>query len=191
VRVTREEDNNFTLLRLLLALMVVLGHFKLLWGIKEPPFPFNFADAAVDCFFVVSGFLIAGAYERSRGLWAFYVRRVFRLYPMYACVVLLQAAIMLALLPNGPLSELPSTLRYLVANLALANLLQTDIVGLFAHADIPAINPSLWTLKIEVMFYAFVPLILSDRRWELVDAGSDLRAVGALQQLAPCLKQLP
>src|ERR1700729_2320465 len=108
--------NNFTVLRLALALMVVLGHFKLLNdGDTQPPFPFNLADAAVDCFFVVSGFLIALSHEHSRGLLAFYTRRVFRLYPMYVCVVLLQALTMLVLLPGGPFSEPYSTLRYLTA----------------------------------------------------------------------------
>ena len=88
---TEDETNNFTLLRLLLSLAVVLGHFKLLSGTQYPPFPFNLADAAVDCFFVVSGFLIALSYARTHGLWSFYVRRFFRLYPMYACIVLIQA----------------------------------------------------------------------------------------------------
>jgi hypothetical protein len=36
-------ENNFTLLRLLLALLVVLGHFKLLSGTAYPAFPFNLA----------------------------------------------------------------------------------------------------------------------------------------------------
>jgi peptidoglycan/LPS O-acetylase OafA/YrhL len=154
-----EETNNFTLLRLLLALMVVLGHFKLLSGTDYPPFPFNLADAAVDCFFVVSGFLIAGSYERTRGLWSFYVRRVFRLYPMYATIVIVQAAIMLALLPGGPLSEPHATLRYLAANLLFANWLQYDIGGVLNGLDNPSINPSLWTLKIEIAFYFIVPLV--------------------------------
>ncbi len=38
-----EALNNFTLLRLLLALMVVVGHSKLLSGTNEPPFPYNLA----------------------------------------------------------------------------------------------------------------------------------------------------
>lgn len=158
-RATDESENNFTLLRLLLALMVVLGHFKLLSGTAYPSFPFNLADAAVDCFFVVSGFLIAGSYERCHGLWSFYVRRAFRLYPMYLCVVLIQAAIMMALLPDGPFSALQSTARYLVTNAIMANFLQYDIGGVLSGLTNPGINPSLWTLKIEIGFYLIVPLI--------------------------------
>lgn len=161
-----EETNNFTLLRLLLALMVVLGHFKLLSGTRYPHCPFNLADAAVDSFFVVSGYLIAGSYERSRAVRSFYIRRVFRLYPMYVCVVLLQACLMLALLPGGPLSEPVATLRYLGANMLFANFLQYDIGGVLGRLGNPGINPSLWTLKIEIGFYLVVPLIyLAMRHW--------------------------
>ena len=94
------------------------------------------------------------------------MRRVFRLYPMYLCVVLIQTAIMLALLPDGPFSELPSTLRYLAANMLLANFLQYDIGGVLSGLRNPGINPSLWTLKIEIGFYLIVPLIyVATRRW--------------------------
>ena len=159
-------ENNFTLLRLLLALLVVLGHFKLLSGTAYPSFPFNLADAAVDSFFVVSGFLITLSYERCHSLWSFYVRRVFRLYPMYLCMVLIQTAIMLALLPNGLFSEVPSTVRYLATNMLLANFLQYDIGGVLSGLRNPGINPSLWTLKIEIAFYLIVPLIYAaTRRW--------------------------
>src|SRR5258708_38215747 len=98
-------DNNLNVLCLSLAVMEVLGHAKLLSGTSWPHFPFNLADAAVDAFFVVSGFLITGSYQRCHGLWSFYVRRVFRLYPMYLCVLLAQTVAMLLLLPAGPFSE--------------------------------------------------------------------------------------
>jgi peptidoglycan/LPS O-acetylase OafA/YrhL len=161
-----EETNNFTLLRLALAMMVVFGHFKLLFGTAYHPFPFNLADVAVDAFFVVSGYLIAGSYERTRGLWSFYVRRVFRLYPMYACIVIVQTCIMLALLPAGPFSEPNATLRYLGTNLLFANFLQYDIGGVLNGLHEPSINPSLWTLKIEISFYLIVPLVyLATRRF--------------------------
>ncbi len=165
-RADEEDGNNFTLLRLLLALMVVFGHFRLLSGTPRPPFPFNLADAAVDSFFVVSGFLITGSLERSRGVLAFYTRRVFRLLPMYVFVVLAQTMIMVSLLPGGPLSALHDTARYLVVNLAFANFLQYDIGGVLHGLHVPGINPSLWTLKIELGFYLIVPAVyLAVRRW--------------------------
>ena len=161
-----DETNNFTLLRLLLSLSVVFGHFKLLSGTDYPVFPFNLADAAVDCFFIVSGYLITLSYERTRGLLSFYVRRFFRLYPMYACIVLIQTSIMLTLLPHGPFSEPEQTMHYLMANLTFANFLQYDIGGVLSGLNVPGINPSLWTLKIELGFYLIVPLICAaTRRW--------------------------
>jgi peptidoglycan/LPS O-acetylase OafA/YrhL len=164
--VTESDDNNFTLLRLTLALMVVLGHAKLLSGTAWPHFPFNLADAAVDAFFVVSGFLITGSYQRCHGLWSFYVRRIFRLYPMYLCIVLAQTVAMLLLLRGGPFSEPAATLRYVAANAVLANFVQYDIGGVLDGLRNPGINPSLWTLKIEIGFYLIVPAIyVATQRW--------------------------
>jgi peptidoglycan/LPS O-acetylase OafA/YrhL len=163
----REDANNFTLLRLLLAVMVVFGHFRILAGGSSAEVPYNFADAAVDCFFVVSGFLIAGSFERSRGVLAFYTRRVFRLLPMYAFVVLAQTVVLVSLLPGGPLAAPGDTLRYLVCNLVFANFAQHDIGGLLQSSLlVPTLNPSLWTLKIEIGFYLIAPaVLLAARRW--------------------------
>ena len=162
------EHNNFTPLRLALALLVVFGHFKLLSGTQEPGFPFNLADAAVFAFFVVSGFLIAGSYERSSTLRGYLFRRVFRLYPMYACVVLAQGAL-LALAAserNGLAATMEPALRYVSVNLLFANFLQYDVGGVLDNLRVPGLNPSLWTLKIEIGFYFVVPLICeAKRRW--------------------------
>ena len=162
------DHNNFTPLRLGLALLVVFGHFKLLSGTQEPGFPFNLADAAVYAFFVVSGFLIAGSYERSSTLRGYLFRRVFRLYPMYACVVLAQAVVLAvaACHSNGVAATVSPMLRYVTVNLLFANFLQFDIGGVLDHLRVPGLNPSLWTLKIEIGFYFLVPLICeAKRRW--------------------------
>ncbi len=162
------EHNNFTPLRLALALLVVFGHFKLLSGTQEPGVPFNFADAAVYAFFVVSGFLIAGSYERSSTLRGYLFRRVFRLYPMYACVVLAQAAVLAgaACQRDGFAATIEPALRYVSVNLVFANFLQYDVGGVLDHLRVPGLNPSLWTLKIEIGFYFVAPLICeAKRRW--------------------------
>ena len=89
-----------------------------------------FADAGGDAFFVVSGFLIAGSFERSHGVMSFYTRRIFRLVPMYVFVVLAQTIFIISWLPAGPFSAIHETLRYLICNLAFANFAQHDIAGL-------------------------------------------------------------
>ena len=43
----------------------------------------------------------------------------------------------------------------------LANFLQYDIGGVLSGLHNPGINPSLWTLKIEIGFYLIVPLIFA------------------------------
>lgn len=153
-----QAHNNFTLLRLSLALMVVLGHFHTLPHRVRATGPYGLSDFAVDSFFVVSGYLIAQSFDRKPELRGFFIRRFFRLYPLYAFMIFVQAAIMLGLLGH-PLAWLHDALRYIGANLVFFNFLAHNIGGLFASTPDPGINPSLWTLKIEVGFYLLLPLI--------------------------------
>jgi peptidoglycan/LPS O-acetylase OafA/YrhL len=59
----------------------------------------------------------------------------------------------------GEKAEFSDAISYLASNLVFANFLQPDMGGLLADLHNQAINPSLWTLKIEVMFYLLVPII--------------------------------
>ena len=104
------ERNNFTILRLCLAWLVFLGHFKLLQGIIHPPFPFIYADFAVDAFFVVSGYLITLSFDNDGNLRRFYIRRLFRLYPLYVAVVAAMTVIM-ACLSSGTPQEIQNNNR--------------------------------------------------------------------------------
>lgn len=164
--ITGESHNNFSLLRLALALMVVFGHFKTLPGLSPATGFFGYADFAVDAFFVVSGYLIASSYDKQPQLVGYGLRRFFRIYPLYLTVVLLQAAAMLALLPEPLAHYWPNAARYLAVNGVFANFMQYDIGGLLQPLHNPGINPSLWTLKIEVGFYLVLPIVWwLLRRW--------------------------
>lgn len=157
-------DNNFTILRLVLALLVVLGHFKLFTGITSPPWPFNYAALAVECFFVVSGYLVANSFDRDPDLKRFFIKRICRIYPLYIVVVLAQTLILLNLAPGGVAENLPGAVRYLLVNAVFLNFLQHDIGGALHGLIDPSLNASLWTLKIEFSFYLILPFL-----WRLVE----------------------
>jgi peptidoglycan/LPS O-acetylase OafA/YrhL len=162
----RNADSNFTPLRVMLALLVLLGHFLVLGGITARPFPFMYSEAAVDCFFVASGFLISASFDRDSNLLRFYIRRIFRIYPLYGAVILAQAAILVLLEPAGAHVPAASLLRYILANAAFANFLQRNLGdGLLSTLPVATLNPSLWTLKIELGFYLILPFVWIVTRW--------------------------
>ncbi len=156
----KDTDNNFTALRLALALLVVFGHFQAFAGVKSPPWPYNYAATAVDCFFVVSGYLVTNSFDRDPNLYRFYVRRFFRIYPLYLVVVVVQGIALAAIEPAGLIANAGSLLKYLFFNAIFANFVQHDIGHgvLIGMAD-PSLNASLWTLKIEFAFYLLVPFL--------------------------------
>ncbi len=153
--------NNFDLLRLVLAFSVCLAHLSEVSGISDfrPLAQYFYSGLAVDCFFIVSGFLIFRSYTRSSSLLSFCNKRIRRIYPAYLTVVLL-AALLLPFL--GSVTDLFFSkiwFRYLISNLAFLNFLQPDLPGIFTANALQVINAPLWTIKIEIMFYCSVPLI--------------------------------
>ncbi len=149
--------NNFTILRLVLATFVIFGHFKTLANLPNDYGLYGYADIAVDAFFVVSGYLVYGSFDKLPKFTSFYLKRFFRIYPLYTFIIFVQAAAMFLLLKGD--ATLKEILRYLSGNLIFLNFISPDMGGLFANSYNDAINPSLWTLKIEVAFYILTPFI--------------------------------
>jgi len=154
--------NNLDCLRLVFASIVVLFHVYALTQISAFSVFARLlsAEFAVKSFFVISGLLIYRSYIRSSSVRSYLEKRVRRIYPAYFTVVVL-AAIALC-----PLSSLPvlryfgaGFWKYLGANLLFLNFLAPSLPGVFALNDTPAVNGALWTLKIEVAFYLFVPIM--------------------------------
>jgi peptidoglycan/LPS O-acetylase OafA/YrhL len=155
--------NNFDLLRLVFAFMVVLVHADVLSRQPELAVLSRWvsAELAIESFFVVSGFLVMMSYEKSHSVGEYVSNRFRRIYPAYL-VVVLGAALAGALITRlGPAEYFSSAawLRYVAANLVFLNFLAPTLPGVFESNPISAVNGALWTLKIEVAFYASVPLI--------------------------------
>jgi peptidoglycan/LPS O-acetylase OafA/YrhL len=150
---------DFTLLRLLLALAVVFAHYGFMTDVSPWWAHGLSATVAVQAFFVVSGWIVTASCEASSSNAAFFVRRMARLYPLYAAVVIVQAFVVLCL-QGWPRDAWGEVIRYLAANLGFANFAQPSLLGFLEGARVDAINPSLWTMKVEVAYYACVPLMV-------------------------------
>ena len=154
--------NNFDLLRFLLAGTVAIYHAAILTNLSALVWLKGFlsASVAVDSFFIISGFLIFRSYDSSRSLTNYLGKRIRRVFPGYAAVVIV-CSIFLFFVSSKELSEYFSLefLRYLFFNLATLNFVQPTLPGVFETSAWPFVNASLWTIKIEVMFYLAVPFI--------------------------------
>ena len=177
--------NNFNLLRLVAAWLVVYGHA---WAITGTPgtdlvgrlTQFKFAGGvAVDMFFVISGFLIAASLQRNR-LRDYLASRALRILPaLIACVLLTVLLLGPLLSTSADYWRQPQTWRYLWANASLWSS-EFALPGVFDTLPRPAVNGSLWTLPIEARLYLALVLagvlgVLTPRRytpaWLLTLAG--------------------
>ena len=153
--------NNFDLLRLALALTVFLFHVPVITLAPQLSvlewFPGN---AAVQGFFVVSGFLVWMSFERSVSIADYASKRARRVIPAYVAVVL-GATLAAVLLSESPISNLWSTgaLKYFAAQFSTLTFLQTGFDGAFEGTHWMSVNGSLWSIKVEIGCYLLVPFI--------------------------------
>lgn len=131
-------------LRGVAALAVVIFHILIRlpksvswWGVEG----FDLGHFGIVLFFLLSGFIIPVSIERL-SLTQFWVRRLFRLYPLYWCA--------LAIALFRPVSMTPPELTP-AAIAANAMMLQQ----LFGYRDVLSVA---WTLTIELVFYLLMSL---------------------------------
>jgi peptidoglycan/LPS O-acetylase OafA/YrhL len=177
----KQGRDNFLLLRLLAAAMVIFGHS---YAVAQIPGVHDFigmagwgpgvytGSIAVDIFFVVSGFLVVGSYVKRRDLKFFVRSRFLRIVPAYlACVVITAYVIgpLVTQLPFGEYLRHPGTVGYVLKNLNFTSL-EWYLPGVFESNPHPGVvNGSLWTLPAEVRMYIWVAVFgllgLLHRRW--------------------------
>lgn len=139
-------------LRGIAALAVVLFHLVHLANIAVPPvFSFIAADfgKGVHLFFVLSAFSLMHSTEHTlhRPTWAkeYFVRRFFRIAPLFYCIL----AVMV-LWPAVKAQHLTVSLSSLLLNLTFT----------FGFAPWTGIVWAGWTVGVEMLFYAILPVVL-------------------------------
>jgi peptidoglycan/LPS O-acetylase OafA/YrhL len=147
--------NSFDLLRLVAALMVVVAHTAPLQGRAPASVGFieDFGALGVAIFFVISGYLVAGSWERSRGVLDYLAKRLLRIWPALAVALLLTAFFMGPMVTNDPgYWRAPQTYLHVLKNMALYPV-DYRLPGVFTDNPESAVNGSLWTLRLEFTCY--------------------------------------
>lgn len=154
-------DNHFNLLRLVLALLVLLGHApELCDGDRRRELltlvfgTISFGELAVDAFFLLSGYLIVQSWRTAPQPLAFLSKRVLRIYPGFIVASLVCGFVV------GPLGADAAAyfhqfwLRGFVTGVAL---LQMPVVPpVFVGQPWAAVNGPMWTIGLEFACYVSV-----------------------------------
>jgi peptidoglycan/LPS O-acetylase OafA/YrhL len=156
-----KHDNAFDVLRLFAALLVIFGHAFRLTGEAGVTFAgTGVATTGVKIFFVISGYLVAQSLLRDGDPRRFLQRRLLRIVPGLAAVVVLTAFVLgpaLSTLSVPAYFAAPGTWAYL-ANLAFHP--ADALPGMFAANIAPdEVNGSLWSLAPEMSMYLLLPAL--------------------------------
>ncbi|MDB5842678.1 MAG: acyltransferase, partial [Herminiimonas sp.] len=163
------QNNNFDVIRLFAALLVLFSHsFPLVDGEnRNEPLAIlsggeaTFGSVAVYVFFVISGFLVTMSYESTQNVRKFLAKRFLRIYPALIPLLLLTVFVL------GPIVTSLSSMEYFLNGRSynyLNNLrlfkLQYDLPGVFENNPYKsAVNGSLWTLAYECSCYLIVAVL--------------------------------
>jgi peptidoglycan/LPS O-acetylase OafA/YrhL len=162
--ILESKSNNFTLLRLLAALAVVVSHavFLLSGNKSDETFSgvsvYTLGDHAVNIFFVLSGLTVAASLDRSRNTVNFLIARMLRIFPALIVCTGLLILLGIVIAECGPGHYLSDTrvAKYFLKTVSLISG-SAELPGVFTNNPHPLIvNASLWTLKFEVLCYVLL-----------------------------------
>ena len=112
----------------------------------------------VPVFFFLSGFLITGSWMRHPKVGSFVTRRVRRIYPALWMALSLSTTALLILYSAPVLEHGIGFMAWLVAQ---ATILQSWNPDFLRAYGVGVINGALWTIPLELLFYAATPCLLS------------------------------
>jgi peptidoglycan/LPS O-acetylase OafA/YrhL len=162
-----EPSNNFTLLRLTLASLVIVAHAAELTDGNRSREIFHVlgsqmaaGEFAVEAFFVVSGYLILQSWSRQPKFSAYLMKRILRIVPAFVAAYLV-SVFLVGWLGGGPtyFAELfqPTSILELVRGLVL--LTYPDTPPVFSGSPHAMVNGALWTITYEFRCYLLIPLL--------------------------------
>jgi peptidoglycan/LPS O-acetylase OafA/YrhL len=165
----RNPRNNFDVLRLLAAAIVLVSHSFIVVGHYEPHVGhFTLGGLGVEIFFAISGFLVAKSWFSQPRLGAFVLKRGLRIVPALAVTVLVLAFVVGPAVSGqsaGAYFGDTATYRYPADNVVAVatggSVRDVDhaLPGVFSSQPDTSVDRSLWTLPIEVQAYIAIAIL--------------------------------
>lgn len=163
-RQAASHQNNFGLLRLAFATLVIVSHsYELVDGNRSrEPLTLVFgtlsiAEIAVAGFFLVSGYLIAQSYDASPSTLSYLFKRCLRIYPGFVAASLF-CMVVVGPLAGGNLATVSLTDWMNNGIRMLAQKVPT-LKDAFTGQNYPSLNGSMWTIPYEFRCYLTLPLL--------------------------------
>ena len=162
----RGRDNNFNLLRIIAALLVVAAHAFSTGGPSADPmqhfFDIGSGDLGVDIFFILSGFLVTKSFA-GKSLPQFVWARCMRIFPgLWTSTVLtvLAAGLFFSDLPPQQFLASRETLTYFAHNFTMLPGFgaQETLAHVFGRPEV-TFNVPLWTLPHELQMYMLLAAV--------------------------------
>jgi peptidoglycan/LPS O-acetylase OafA/YrhL len=145
-------------LRFLAFLLVFVHHHPYLNKIPSLLFLHTYGWIGVDLFFALSSFLFSklliAEFHKTKtiSLKKFYMRRIFRIWPIYFLVI--GISVVIYILNNGPL-DYNIGLRII----GLFTFSENIMTAMYGYNPLPYLS-HIWTITFEEQFYIFIPLII-------------------------------
>lgn len=156
-------ENNFDLLRLTSALVIIISHAYALQIGYESMYRFDpmifFGTTALATLFVTSGYLISLSWISQPDPKRFMWKRILRVFPG------LIPAVIFTLFVIGPIATSLSFSDYFMALFTPISLMSLPFfnngacIGLFDQNPVTFVNASLWTIPVEFGMYILVALL--------------------------------
>lgn len=162
-------SNNFDFLRLLFSSLVIVSHSYPLT--KQPEIiavftkqQLSLGSLSVDCFFIMSGYLIMTSLQRSKTPQEYIWKRLLRLYPAFIVLLIITMLFLPFVYQGTNILRENSYQTYFQNALSLYNI-QYEVTGVFENNPYPkAINGSLWSLSYEFTMYIALLLLFLLRK---------------------------